>query len=90
MQPGSKQQVIIGSREYNATVSSILPEVNAATRTRTVVLKLPPAAATQVSPQQIVRLKVTQTNSTDGYWLPINSLIKGDKPKGQGVSPDRP
>lgn len=82
IQPGSKQQVIIGGREYNATVSSILPEVNTATRTRTVVLKLPKTVATQVSPQQIARLKVIQTNSTDGYWLPINSLIKGDKPKG--------
>lgn len=79
IQPGSKQQVIIGSREYNATVSSILPEVNVTTRTRTVVLKLPTTAASQVSPQQIARLKVTQTNSTDGYWLPINSLIKGDR-----------
>ena len=53
MQPGSDRQVTIGGREYNATVSSILPEVNTATRTRTVVLELPATAATQVSPQQI-------------------------------------
>lgn len=79
MQPGSEQQITIGNLEYNATVSSILPEVNTATRTRTVVLKLPTTAATQVSPQQIARLNVTQTNSTDGYWLPINSLVKGDR-----------
>ena len=79
MQPGSDRQVTIGGREYNATVSSILPEVNTATRTRTVVLELPATAATQVSPQQIARLNVTQTNSTEGYWLPINSLIKSDR-----------
>ena len=79
IQPGSDRQVTIGDREYNATVSSILPEVNTSTRTQTVVLKLPTTAATQVSPQQIARLKVTQTNSTDGYWLPIDSLVKSDR-----------
>ncbi len=79
MQSGSKQQVTIGDKEYSATVSSILPEVNTATRTRTVVLKLSPTAATQVSPKEIARLNVTQTNETDGYWLPITALVKGDR-----------
>ena len=79
MQPGSKQQVTIGGKDYNAVVSSVLPEVNTATRTRTVVLQLPSAAATQVSPQQIARLEVSQTNSTDGYWLPVTALVKGDR-----------
>lgn len=79
IQPGSQQQVTIGAQEYNATVSSVLPEVNTATRTRTIVLKLSPTAATQVSPKQIARLHVTQNNSVDGYWLPINALVKGDR-----------
>ena len=79
IQPGSQQQVTIGDRQYNAIVSSVLPEVNTATRTRTVVLKLSPSAATQVSPKQIARLNVTQDNSVDGYWLPINALVKSDR-----------
>ena len=79
IQPGSQKQITVGGRKYNATVSSILPEVNTATRTRTVVLKLSPNAATQVSPQQIARLQVTQDNSVEGYWLPINALVKGDR-----------
>ena len=79
IQPGSQKQVTIGGREYNATVSSILPEVNTATRTRTVVLKLSPSAASQVSPQQIARLKVTQDSSVEGFWLPINALVKSDR-----------
>ena len=79
IQAGSRQQVTIGGEEHNATVSSVLPEVNTATRTRTVVLKLAPSAATQVSPQQIARLNVTQDQSIDGYWLPINALVKGDR-----------
>ena len=79
IQPGSQQQLTIGDREYEATVSSILPEVNTATRTRTVVLNLSPNAASQVSPRQIARLQVTQDNSVEGYWLPINALVKGDR-----------
>ena len=79
IQLGSQKQVTIGGKEYNATVSSLLPEVNTATRTRTVVLKLSPSAATQVSPMQIARLKATQNKSVEGYWLPINALVKGDR-----------
>ena len=79
MQSGSEQQVTIGDKKYSAKVSSILPEVNPATRTRTVVMKLSPTAATQVSPKEIARLNVTQTKKTDGYWLPITALVKGDR-----------
>ena len=79
MQLGSKQQVTIGDKNYDAVVSSVLPEVNTATRTRTLVLKLAPTAATQVSPKQIARLNITQTNDTNGYWLPITALVKGDR-----------
>ncbi|MEM8722058.1 MAG: efflux RND transporter periplasmic adaptor subunit [Cyanobacteria bacterium P01_G01_bin.39] len=79
IQPGSQQQLTIDGQEYDANVSAILPEVNAATRTRTVVLKLSASAATQVSPQQMARLKITQNRSIDGYWLPINALVKSDR-----------
>jgi multidrug efflux pump subunit AcrA (membrane-fusion protein) len=79
MQPGSEQQVTIGDQKYRATVSSILPEVNPATRTRTVVLMVNPTAATQVSPKQIARLNITQTQETNGYWLPMTALVKGDR-----------
>ena len=79
IQPGSKQQITIAGKEYNATITSILPEVDTTTRTRTVVLKLPPLAATEVSPKQIARLNVTQIKDVDGYWLPINALVKGDR-----------
>lgn len=79
MQPGSKQQVMIGGKDYSAVVDSVLPEVNTTTRTRTLVLKLATTAATQVSPKQIARLAIMQTNNTDGYWLPVSALVKGDR-----------
>ena len=79
IQPESDRLVTIANTEYNAKVISVLPEVNAATRTRTVVLRLPASATTQVSPKQIARLSVSQTNNLEGYWLPINALTKGDR-----------
>lgn len=79
IKPGSKQQVMIGGKDYNAVVASILPELNTKTRTRTLVLKLAAIAPNQVSPKQIARLNVTQTNYTDGYWLPITALVQGER-----------
>ena len=79
IKPGDTRQITIAGTEYNATVDSVLPEVDTATRTRTVVLKLPPSSATEVSPQQIARLNIRQTKDVDGYWLPINALVKGDR-----------
>ena len=79
IQPGSQQQVTINNRNYSAIVNSILPEVDALTRTRTLVLKLNPSAANQVAPGEIARLAITTTTATDGYWLPVSALIKGDR-----------
>lgn len=79
MQLGSKQQVTIGGEQYSATVSSILPEVDRATRTRSVVLKLSPTTLMQISPGQIARLAVDTRVPTDGYWLPVTALVKSDR-----------
>jgi len=79
MELGSKQQVNIGGKDYSAVVASVLPEVDTTTRTRTLVLKLVNTTPTQVSLKHIARLNISQTNHTDGYWLPITALVKGDR-----------
>ena len=79
IQLGSQQQIVINNRNYSATVNSILPEVDTTTRTRTLVLKLNPSATDLVSPGEIARLAVTTTIATDGYWLPVSALVKGDR-----------
>lgn len=77
LQPGSLQKIKIGQKTFSAKLISILPEVNAATRTRTAVLQLDPSPL--VSPQQIARLEVVKNIATEGYWLPIASLSKGER-----------
>lgn len=79
VQRGSKQEVQIDGKNYQAMVSSILPEIDSITRTRTVVLKLPSSVSNLVAPGQIARIKLNRDLTTDGYWLPINALVQGQK-----------
>ena len=74
---GSQQIVEIGGKTYQAKVKSVLPEVDPATRTRTVILRL--VSTAQVSPHEIARLQITQTIATEGYWLPVTALAKSDR-----------
>ncbi|MEL6440493.1 MAG: efflux RND transporter periplasmic adaptor subunit [Cyanobacteria bacterium J06621_8] len=75
----SQQEVLINGSQYSATVNSILPEIDPNTRTRTVILTLDPPASRQVSPGEMARITFTQTNDTDGYWLPITALVKEER-----------
>lgn len=73
----SKQRVKIDGRYFDATVAGRFPEVDAATRTRTIVLRLEDSAAGHVVHGQIVRLQMEETVEEGGYWLPLAALTKG-------------
>lgn len=72
---GSQHLVRVGEETYTAEVLSILPEVDSATRTRTVILALPRT----VAPGTVARLEVTRTQPTDGFWLPTSALIRAER-----------
>ena len=74
---GSTQNLKLGSQTYQATVASILPEVNLNTRTQTVVFKLDPSAIPRINPGQTVRLELVNEIDTDGFWLPTDALTQG-------------
>ncbi len=74
---GSKQQLQIGARKYQAQVLSILPQLNSASRTLTIVLSLEQSVAREVRPGQIARLKLSETIANSGYWLPTTALVRG-------------
>lgn len=73
---GDEKTVYLGERPYAATVSAILPEVDAQTRTQTVVLAMEPAAASGAT-GQTVRVNVQETIPTEGLWLPTETLTQG-------------
>ena len=74
---GTSKDIEIAGKNYSARVKSILPEVDTATRTRTVILQLKSSA--RVSPKEIARFKIIQNVATEGYWLPITALVKGER-----------
>jgi multidrug efflux pump subunit AcrA (membrane-fusion protein) len=77
LQLGSSQTVQIDSQTYSATIKSILPEVDPDTRTQAIVLTLDRSAIAKISPGQTVRLNLTETIDTEGYWLPTGALSRG-------------
>lgn len=76
---GSEQEIQINGNNYSATVDSILPEIDASTRTRTIILTLDTAANRQIAPGEIARFPLTQTTNADGYWLPIKAIKESDR-----------
>ena len=74
---GSKQQLQIGARTYQAQVLSSLPQLDSATRTLTVVLGLDQSAATEIRAGQLARLKLSENIADSGYWLPTTALVRG-------------
>ena len=74
---GEERTVSINGEKFTGTITSILPEVNAQTRTQTVVLALEVRVASRVSPGQTVRQELTERIASGGSWLPSEALTQG-------------
>ena len=74
---GTGQSVSVNNRAYPAEVVAVLPEVDATTRTQTVVLRLEPMAISAIEPGQTARLTIDETIQSEGYWLPTAALTQG-------------
>jgi RND family efflux transporter MFP subunit len=74
---GSSQRIKIQGETFDAVVASRFPEVDPATRTRTVVLELNGSASERIVHGQVVRLELQETVEADGFWLPPTALTKG-------------
>lgn len=73
---GSEQILEIGGRNYPATVTALLPELETTSRTVTVVLTL---AAETLTLGQTVRLILTDTQAAEGFWLPTTALAPDER-----------
>ncbi len=76
LRPGQRHPVRVGDRRLLATVSALLPELDASSRTVTVVLRLPaddlPVGAT-------ARLSLRRTETGAGFWLPTTALVAAER-----------
>jgi RND family efflux transporter MFP subunit len=75
----SAHRVRITGHTFDARVSGRRPEVDPATRTRTVILKLDPTAAEYVVHGQVVRLQLEETVTAAGFWLDTTALTEGER-----------
>ena len=73
---GETHPVSVGDRRLSATISAVLPELDAASRTVTVVLRLPaedlPVGAT-------ARLSLERSEAGEGFWLPTDALVAAER-----------
>lgn len=73
---GESIRVKVGSNSYSGTVSAVLPGVNPATRTKTVLIALPEATGFSTL-GRVARVGVEHTVHSVGFWLPIGALTRG-------------
>ena len=73
---GQAQTVRLGDRTYSAPITALLPELDATSRTVTAVVQIP---AADLTVGQTVRLVLTETQDTQGFWLPTTALVPGER-----------
>ena len=76
---GESCHLSIDGKEVTAVIQSMSSEVNQATRTRMVRLRVGAGRELQLLPGQVVRMAVSETVLDSGFWVPTASLTKGTK-----------
>lgn len=74
---GSQHTLEIAQRPYPATITALLPELDATSRTVTAVLKLETAEPLTIG--QTARLVLTDTQPAEGFWVPSTALVQGEQ-----------
>lgn len=77
LKTGSRQQLEVKGRRYRAKVTGQLPELDANSRTVTVVLNIAEPQGLTVS--STARLVVTETKPAQGVWLPTTAMVAGER-----------
>ena len=68
----------VEGNEVVAQVDAVLPELDGATRTRTVVFRIG-NAPWAIVPEQIARVDLEQEVAASGFWLPTTALAAGPR-----------
>jgi RND family efflux transporter MFP subunit len=79
IQLGQQHRLFVAGKAYPGVVSAVLPELDAATRTRRIVLSFDAGSSAGVLPGQVARLEVIEEVGEPGYWLPTTALVRGTR-----------
>ncbi len=72
-------KLTIANQSFAGTVKAKLPQVDRATRTRTVIVQLDKAAEGQILPGEVARVQLRSVTATAGIWLPFSALERADR-----------
>ncbi len=72
-------RLVAGDRELTGVVRAVLPEVDRATRTATVVVVLQGRAARDARPGETVELLVDTEFAAEGYWVDTDALRRSHR-----------
>lgn len=72
---GDAVQVEVGGALHQALILQVRPDLDPATRSRSVVIALPPAAAPVLG--DTIALILSQTVAERGFWAPLGALREG-------------
>ncbi len=73
---GDTHQLRWADTLLSATLMTLLPEINAATRTLTAIYQV---ASNKVPVGAVVELQLDQAVTAPGYWVPLNALTESDR-----------
>ncbi|MDM7952333.1 MAG: hypothetical protein QUV07_03830 [Cyanobium sp. CZS 25K] len=76
LSPGERHPVTVGDRQLPGTISALLPELDAASRRATVVLRLP---AADLPVGATARLSLQRRERGEGFWLPTDALVAAER-----------
>ena len=76
LQTGQPYSIVWEKRQFDATLSAVLPEVDAGTRTLTAVFELD---RSNIPLGAVVELRFDSEIPTAGYWLPLTALTESDR-----------
>ncbi len=74
---GDVQTIEVNGESFEGRVTALLPELDDASQTVTVVVTLPTAAQPTIG--ATARLKLKDQQNEIGYWLPTNALVAGER-----------
>ena len=69
----------VDPKNYQARVTSVLPELDPQTLTVTIILTLNQADSTAILLGQVAKLQLAETIKSPGYWLPITALVETEQ-----------
>ena len=75
--PGAPYTLTVGPSRFEARFRRALPISDVQTRSRTVILDLPPEVDAEVVPGQLASLITRESIPVDGLWIPADALVRG-------------